>query len=165
MRVKSPGVPPGLANARPPGRAKLAKAPPPGLTRLANAPRLPGGGGGWAQVELTDALQYHFYFLASARMWLDKRLSCPAISCSWAATHLASIAAPPISLAFCFNFSSFSCKQFETCGKRVKTKPSTSNRYVFCFINARSVGFFEIRISLRTELGFPFQRLLSFWVC
>ena len=56
MRVKSPGVPPGLANARPPGRAKLAKAPPPGLTRLANAPRLPGGGGGWAQVELTDAL-------------------------------------------------------------------------------------------------------------
>ena len=46
VRVKSPGVPPGLANARPPGRAKLAKAPPPGLTRLANAPRLPGGGAG-----------------------------------------------------------------------------------------------------------------------
>ena len=46
MRVKSPGVPPGLANARPPGRAKLAKAPPSGLTRLANVPRLPEGGGG-----------------------------------------------------------------------------------------------------------------------
>ena len=57
MRVKTPVVPPGLANARPPGRVKLAKAPPSGLTRLANAPRLPGGGGlGWAQVELTDAL-------------------------------------------------------------------------------------------------------------
>ena len=57
MPVKSPGVPPGLANARPPGHAKLAKVPPPGLTRLANAPQLPGGGGGgWAQVELTDAL-------------------------------------------------------------------------------------------------------------
>ena len=35
----------GLANARPPGRAKLANAPPPGLTRRANAPQLPGGGG------------------------------------------------------------------------------------------------------------------------
>ena len=36
----------GLANARPPGSAKLANAPPPGLTRRANAPQLPGGGGG-----------------------------------------------------------------------------------------------------------------------
>ena len=27
-----------------------------GLTRQANAPQLPGGGGGWAQVELTDSL-------------------------------------------------------------------------------------------------------------
>ena len=34
---------PGLANARPPGRAKLANTPPPGLTRRANAPQLPGG--------------------------------------------------------------------------------------------------------------------------
>ena len=40
------GLSPGLANARPPGRAKLANAPPPGLTRRANAPQLPGGKGG-----------------------------------------------------------------------------------------------------------------------
>ena len=44
----------GLANARPPGRAKFSNALPPGLTRHANAPQLPGGG--WAQLELTDAL-------------------------------------------------------------------------------------------------------------
>ena len=44
----------GLANARPPGSAKFANAPPPGLTRRANARSSPGGG--WAQVELTDAL-------------------------------------------------------------------------------------------------------------
>ena len=55
MRVKSSGMARGLANARPPGSAKFANAPPPGLTRRANAPQLPGGGG-WAQVELTDAL-------------------------------------------------------------------------------------------------------------
>ena len=30
-----------------------------------------------------------FYFLVSARMWLAKRSSCRAISCSWAATRLA----------------------------------------------------------------------------
>ena len=45
MRVKSPGIAPGKANARPPGRAKFANAPPPGVTRRANAPQLPGGGG------------------------------------------------------------------------------------------------------------------------
>ena len=39
----------------PPGNAKFANAPPLGLTRWANAPQLPGGGG-WAQLELTDAL-------------------------------------------------------------------------------------------------------------
>ena len=39
------GLSPGLANARPPGRAKLANAPPPGLTRRANAPQLSGGRG------------------------------------------------------------------------------------------------------------------------
>ena len=51
-------VPPGLTNLPPPGSAKLAKAPPPGLTRRANAPQLPGGGWGWAQLELTNALCY-----------------------------------------------------------------------------------------------------------
>jgi len=46
LRVKSPGV----AS----GRAEFA-VPPPGLTKRANAPQLPGGGG-WAQLELTDEL-------------------------------------------------------------------------------------------------------------
>ena len=36
VRGKSPGVSRGLANAQPPGRAKIANAPPPGLTRHAN---------------------------------------------------------------------------------------------------------------------------------
>ena len=50
------GVVPGWANARPPGRAKLANAPPPGLTRRAMPRSFPGvGGGGRAQLELTDA--------------------------------------------------------------------------------------------------------------
>ena len=40
------------------------------------------------------------YFLVSAKMWLAKRPSCPAISCSWAATRLASTVAFLISLAF-----------------------------------------------------------------
>ena len=57
MRVKSSGMARGLANARPPGSAKFANAPPPGLTRRANAPL--GAGGGWAQVELTDAKHKH----------------------------------------------------------------------------------------------------------
>ena len=35
---------------------------------------------------------------------------------------------------------------------------STANGYVFCFINAHSVGLFSIRFFLRTELAFPFQR-------
>ena len=43
---KFSGLPPGLANARSPGRAKLANAPPPKLKGRANAPQLPGGGGG-----------------------------------------------------------------------------------------------------------------------
>ena len=48
MRDKSLGMVPGLANASPPG-----------LTRQANAPQKTkgrGGGGCWAQRELTDAL-------------------------------------------------------------------------------------------------------------
>ena len=55
---------------------------------------------------------YHFLFLASGRMWLAKRPSCPVISCSWAATRLASVVAFLISLAFYFNLSSFSCNSF-----------------------------------------------------
>ena len=53
-----------------------------------------------------------FDFLASAGMWLAKRSSCPAISCSWAATRLASIVVLLISIAFCFHLSSFSCNSF-----------------------------------------------------
>ena len=37
VRVKSLGMAPGLANARPPGSAKFANAPPPGLIRWAVA--------------------------------------------------------------------------------------------------------------------------------
>ena len=61
MRVKSSGLAPGLANARPPGSAKFANTTSPGLTRRATAPlrSSPGGGGGgggcWAQLELTAA--------------------------------------------------------------------------------------------------------------
>ena len=66
LRVKSSEMAPGLANARPPGNAKFANAPPPGLTRWANAPQLPGGGRGWAQVELADALIHQ---LGSAHAW------------------------------------------------------------------------------------------------
>ena len=43
MHVKSLGIALGLANARPPGRAKFANAPPPGLTRRENACSSPGG--------------------------------------------------------------------------------------------------------------------------
>ena len=39
VRVKTLGLAPGLANARPPGSTKFANAPPPGLTRQANAPQ------------------------------------------------------------------------------------------------------------------------------
>ena len=53
VRVKSSGLAPGLANARPPGSAKFANVSPPGLTKRANAPHIPGGR---AQLKLTDAL-------------------------------------------------------------------------------------------------------------
>ena len=46
MHGKSLGIALGLANARPPGRAKFANAPPPGLTRQATPPQQPSGGGG-----------------------------------------------------------------------------------------------------------------------
>ena len=66
MRVKSSGMAPGLANARLPGSTKFANAPPPGLTGRANAPQQPGrGGGGWAQVKLTDALYAPYNFMCA----------------------------------------------------------------------------------------------------
>ena len=56
MRVKSSGMDRGLANARPPGSAKFANAPPPGTDKASKCPAVAWGrGGGWAQVELTDA--------------------------------------------------------------------------------------------------------------
>ena len=55
VRVKSLGMAPGLANARPPGSAKFANAPPSGMTWRVNALQWPGGRGGWAPVELTGA--------------------------------------------------------------------------------------------------------------
>ena len=54
MRVKNLGMSPGLANVRPPGSTKFANAPPPGLTSSPEVAE--GGGGGWAQLELTYAL-------------------------------------------------------------------------------------------------------------
>ena len=53
-----------------------------------------------------------FYFLVSCKIWLAKRPSCPAISCSWAATRLASMVAFLISVAFCTNFFFFSFSSF-----------------------------------------------------
>ena len=51
------GIGPGVSGKCPaPGQCNICKCPTPGLTRRANAPQLPGGGGDWAQVELTDAL-------------------------------------------------------------------------------------------------------------
>ena len=44
MGIKSSGMAPGLVNARPPGTTKTGKCP--AVAR----------GGGWAQLELTDAL-------------------------------------------------------------------------------------------------------------
>ena len=46
MHIKSFGVAPRMANARPSGGAKFANAPPPGLTRRTNTHSGRGGGGG-----------------------------------------------------------------------------------------------------------------------
>ena len=53
------GMAPGLANARPPG--KIYQCPTPGTDKAGKCPAVArrGGGGGWAQVELTDAL-FHY---------------------------------------------------------------------------------------------------------
>ena len=47
-----------------------------GLTRRANAPQLPGGG--WAQVELTDALSlcYNYYRLCETEYMLKFHFNC-----------------------------------------------------------------------------------------
>ena len=60
MRVKSSGIPPGLANVQALGSAKFANTPPTGLKRRANAVARGGGGGCWAQLELTDALRLSY---------------------------------------------------------------------------------------------------------
>ena len=54
MRVKSSGMARGLANAPPPGSAKSTNAP--GTDKAGKYPAV-ARGGGWAQVELTDALE------------------------------------------------------------------------------------------------------------
>ena len=58
MPIKILRKAPGMANAQPPGRAKFGNAPPPGLTIISAVARWGGGGGVWAQLELTDALCY-----------------------------------------------------------------------------------------------------------
>ena len=52
------GKSPGVGKCPAPGSEKFAYYPPPGLKRQANAQQQPGGGGegGWAQLELTDAI-------------------------------------------------------------------------------------------------------------
>ena len=42
------------------------------------------------------------YSIASAKLWLAQQSSCPAISCSWAATRLASMTASLIFLGLLF---------------------------------------------------------------
>ena len=57
-RLSGKKTAPGLANARPSGSAKFANAPPPGSTDKAckcHVVAWGGGGGSWAQLELTDA--------------------------------------------------------------------------------------------------------------
>ena len=54
MCIKSLGIAPGLANARPPGRAELA-----------NAPQQSGGGGAWPQLELTEMHYEQVFFFPS----------------------------------------------------------------------------------------------------
>ena len=45
MRVKSSGLAPGLANARPPGSAKFANAPTPGTDKAGKCPAVARGEG------------------------------------------------------------------------------------------------------------------------
>ena len=50
---------------------------------------------------------FFFNFLVSSRIWLAKKSSYPAISCSWAATLFASITVFLISFAFVLTFLLF----------------------------------------------------------
>ena len=91
MGVRSPRVPSGLAKARPPGLAKLAKAPLPGLIRQTNAPQLSGGGGSWAQLELTDAL--------GGGSWAQLELTDALISYDHVHLYFPIFSTPPPSLS------------------------------------------------------------------
>ena len=64
MHVKSSLMAPGLANARRPEQCKICKCPTPGTDKGSKCPAvvLGGGGGVWAQLELTGAL-------ASSKFW------------------------------------------------------------------------------------------------
>ena len=61
MRVKRSGLALGLANARVPGQRKICKCPTPGTDEADKCPAVAReggggrGGGGWEQLELTDA--------------------------------------------------------------------------------------------------------------
>ena len=56
MRVKRSGLALGLANARAPGQRKICKCPTPGTDEAGKCPAVAReGGGGWEQLELTDA--------------------------------------------------------------------------------------------------------------
>ena len=53
VRVKSLGLAPGLANARPQGQGKICKCPTPGTDEVGKCPAVVRGA--WAQLKLTDA--------------------------------------------------------------------------------------------------------------
>ena len=47
---------PGVGKCPAPGQCKICKCPTPGTDRAGKCPAVARGGGGWAQVQLTDAL-------------------------------------------------------------------------------------------------------------
>ena len=54
MRVKSSGIGPGVGKCLAPGQCNICKCPTPGTDKVGKCPAVARGG--WAQVELTDAL-------------------------------------------------------------------------------------------------------------